>query len=79
LASDLGDPRVRPPRHRQGKIVKASGIVPVEEAENAIVKLDDLPALPMTLRIVRRRCRISWAGNLVRHIDAERAENMRAQ
>jgi len=79
LASDLSDVRVRPPCHRQGEIVKAPEIVTVEEAENPVVKLDDLPALPMAPRIVRCHRRVPRTRNLIRHIDPERAQNMRAQ
>jgi len=59
--------------------VKASPVVAVEQAENAVVKLDDLSTLPMTPRIVRGRCRVPWAGDLVGHIDPESAQEMRAQ
>src|ERR1700738_4237948 len=55
LTLDPSYARIRPPHHRQREIVKSSQIVTVEEAENAIVKLDDLPPLPMTPRIVRCR------------------------
>src|SRR3974377_1210279 len=79
LTSYLDHARIRPPRHRQGKIVKVPEIVTVEEAENAGVKIDDLPALPMAPRIVRRRRQVAWDQDLIRHIDAERTEEMGAQ
>jgi len=71
--SYLRDARLRPPRHRQGEVVKAPEIVTVEEAENAVVKLDDLPALPVALVVA------AVDTDLVDHIDPQRAQDMRAQ
>src|SRR5207244_3823325 len=78
LAPDLDDARIRPPCDRQREIVKTSQIVTVEETENTVVKLDDLPALPMTPRVARvRRCG-PRAWDLVRHVYAERTEQVGA-
>jgi hypothetical protein len=59
--------------------VKSTEIVTVEEVEYAVVKLDDLPSLPMAPRIVWCRRHGARARDPIRHIDAERAQNMRAQ
>jgi hypothetical protein len=67
LAPYVTDTPIRPPCHRQCEIVKGSKIGTVEKPENSVVKLDDLPPLPLVTgaRGVRR--------NLIGNINPHRA------
>ena len=53
LAFDLMDARIRPPGDRQREVVERAEIAAVEECENTVVKLDDLPPLPMAFSVRR--------------------------
>jgi hypothetical protein len=78
---DLDDTRISPPGHPQGKIMKTPQgtsllvgiIIVVEEAEDPVVKLDDLPPLPMSPVVPKAH------PNIVGHIDPERAQDVRTK
>ncbi len=77
FAAQLDNARVRPPCDGEAEIVRRPEIGAVQEREDAIVQIDDFPALPMSLWIVW-----IWRSAIpqsVRHVDPESAQHMRAQ
>ena len=78
LPPHLGDPRIRPPGSRKGKVMQRGVAAAVKQTENPVVQLDQLGPLPLAPRVIglavyqlRRRP--------IRDIDAERTEDMGTQ
>ncbi len=71
--ANLADLGVGPPGDRQAEIVMQRVISAVEMFEDSIVQIDDLPALPVALRV-----RLV-DGDGVGHVDAESAQQMRTE